>query len=120
MCQLGNVEKVVKIDKKDALVAYRAWGFNLSSLYQPHSRTKWEEGKIVRSHAAPTKKNAAGLYGFKTQDSRNLQYGTKAIRGIIKVWGTVAIHEFGYRATRAEIVKITAGKKHLPELAEVS
>jgi hypothetical protein len=119
MCQLGNVQKVVTVDKKDALVAYRAWGLNLSSLYQPHSKTKWQQGKVVRAHTAPTKKNAAGLYGFKAQDVRNRQYGTKSIRGVIKVWGTVAIHEFGYRATHAEIVKITAGKKHVPELAEV-
>jgi hypothetical protein len=112
MCQLGECIKIEQIPEDKALLAYRMWGAGLASVVMNSTRSKWTLDKVVRAHANPTKNNFAGLYGFKSPRRRPITTGGY-IAGTIKIWGNIAIHEFGYRASHARILKITKGWENL-------
>ncbi len=115
MCNLGKVKRIVEIPREKALLAYRAWKVGLQSLFRTRARTKWALGKVVRAQARPKETNRVGLHAFKDHRLRRRYYnGSSLILGTIKVWGTVIIHEYGYRATHAEIVRISKGKEFIP------
>ncbi len=119
MCILGKVKKVVEVPQDKAILAYRSWNIGLQSTSSVRAKTKWRLGKVVRTHAKPTAINQYGLYCFTSPAARKNGLWKTAMMGTIKIWGTVVFHESGYRASHAEIVKITKGKEYLPNLEAV-
>jgi hypothetical protein len=115
MCVLGKVLEVVEIPKEKAFIGYRAWDQGLLSLSFQKPRSRWAIGKDVKSHAKPTAKNNVGLYSLKSPSARTSEGWVGDILGTVKVWGTVIIHEKGYRASCSSITRITKGKEFLDE-----
>jgi hypothetical protein len=115
MCYIGKALKTITVPQDKPLIGYRAWNISLASPFT-FRKTNWGLKKIAKAHSKPTLKGETGLYCFKTSQTLRSQtrYAPHPIHGIIHIWGTIVVHEYGYRASHATIVKITKGKENLP------
>lgn len=115
MCFIGKALRTITVSEDKPLMGYRAWNYGLASPYT-WRKSVWTLKKTAKAHAKPTLNGETGLYCFKTSQAlrSRTRWGPNPIHGIIKIWGTVVVHEDGYRASHAAIVRITKGKEHLP------
>ena len=117
MCQIGNFQTLVKVPKSKPIIAWRAWDTSclrsprspLSSLF---SRSFWT-CFTKHSNVCPTKDNKSGFWSYRTRlllrKTYSKTYWTNVALGKVSLWGTVAVHEDGYRAQRAKILWAEGG-----------
>lgn len=119
MCNLGEIVRKITVSESEPLVGYRAW----KKLLRPLAigAPAWSPDGVTRADKTPAKNNTNGLYAFKSAKVYNTQMMFPVtessfawpITGTVEMWGTVVVHEFGYRASHARIKKIISGKEHV-------
>lgn len=123
MCVIGDFVEMRDVSADKPLTAYRFWRSGLKPL---RARRKalppWKLGKVKRAHMrpgpratcypigiAPPRDAVAGLWAFnrmfRAKIERRERIGERGGPiGKVRLWGRVAVHEYGYRAQYARIV----------------
>jgi hypothetical protein len=110
MCKLGKFVKIIEISEQDALNGYRRWAKRRRDTFTPlffsHiPGSDWVKGKTIASDRLPKQRNKNGLWCWSEKKKNDESYSSFT-KGQIKIWGTIVVHEYGYRAQFAKIVKI--------------
>lgn len=100
------------------VVGFRSWrttedGHLLTQ--QPHYNpgrdcTWWYEDRPAQAGVLPTEKNTSGLYAY----AQIRPTGGSLVHGAIVAWGTVVLHDRGFRAEYARPVALLVDEDYTP------
>ena len=109
MCQLGKALRICTVPRARALTGYRHWGWDLRSVFIPGFR--WSRDDRTEALGRVTMRGSRGLWAFHSVSARTAAElnDLAGVRGQIKGWGVVVIHEKGFRCQYATIVRLTKG-----------
>lgn len=110
MCKLIGDRKVVKIAKKNAVIAYRWFDIRVSDKKHKfsvapvfmHGLNPWGK-KIAVADAKPGKYDKHGLHAYSTKGNALRDRGGR-ILARVRVWGTCVTYDNGIRSEFAEIL----------------
>lgn len=112
MCCLGEVKEIITVPKEKALKGYRYFdettiSFNKeTAVMAPYWSVEWVRKGINKAKGRISKNSQYGFWSFKNSSARYRHGGSFDFTATILLWGTIAVHELGYRSKYAEIVNL--------------
>lgn len=104
----GIISPIPRVDGADALLGWKLWELRENTLLSPLRGTVWPRGVFVAEcdHGRPSRHCRCGTYAFGDLPSALDARRDTHVLGVVRGWGRVVRHEFGFRAQYTQPIQL--------------